>query len=356
MYNIDVTKLSRDYVISPLKNGEILCAEDLYYLVIELNLPIKQIATYLNRGVKYVYRAQKTHNIYKTQQQKNACYKNTCQQKYGVDNTSKLTQVRQQIKDSWNNLDEEQKQQIITKRASTWNSSSVEHKKHKTQALKQTWETKDKQIFSQTIKLQKQQRSEQEKLTTSNKLRQMWNNRSAEDRNKIKCKIKSTWNNKTAQEKKIITDKFKNKLPQTLQKTYNTKKLNKTFNKSKCENEIHSLLQTLYTNVQTQYKCEKYPFACDFFIPELNLYIEYQGTWTHGGQPFDSQDIGCQLKLQKWIEKAKTSKFYENAIKNWTITDVQKRNIAKNNELKYMEFFTMDEFYMWFNQQQGASR
>ncbi len=140
-----------------------------------------------------------------------------------MDNTSKLTQVRQQIKDSWNNLDEEQKQQIITKRASTWNSSSVEHKKHKTQALKQTWETKDKQIFSQTIKLQKQQRSEQEKLTTSNKLRQMWNNRSAEDRNKIKCKIKSTWNNKTAQEKKIITDKFKNKLPKYYEKIANKK-------------------------------------------------------------------------------------------------------------------------------------
>ena len=134
--------------------------------------------------------------------------------------------------------------------------------------------------------------------------------------------VTKTFNDSIPQEL-IINEKIDGttEISYKFDKVYNTKKLNKTFNKSKCENEIHSLLQTLYTNVQTQYKCEKYPFACDFFIPELNLYIEYQGTWTHGGQPFDSQDIGCQLKLQKWIEKAKTSKFYENAIKNWTITE-----------------------------------
>ena len=39
--------------------------------------------------------------------------------------------------------------------------------------------------------------------------------------------------------------------------------------------------------------------------------------------------------LKIWQEKAKQSKFYENAIKTWTERDVKKQKIAKENHLNY---------------------
>lgn len=45
-------------------------------------------------------------------------------------------------------------------------------------------------------------------------------------------------------------------------------------------------------------------------------------------------------KIKKWKEK--NTKFYTEAIYNWTVRDVNKRNIAKENELNYLEVFTTD--------------
>ena len=95
-----------------------------------------------------------------------------------------------------------------------------------------------------------------------------------------------------------------------------------------------------------QYKSEEYPFSCDFYIPEINLYIEFQGNWTHGKQPYDANDTRCQEKLEKW--KSKNKKYYENAIYTWTDLDARKRKIAKENNLNWLEFFTLEEFDEWF--------
>ena len=53
-----------------------------------------------------------------------------------------------------------------------------------------------------------------------------------------------------------------------------------------------------------------YPFACDFYIVSEDKFIEFQGHWTHGKKPFNPEEKDCQEKLNKWKEKAKTSKFY----------------------------------------------
>ena len=58
-----------------------------------------------------------------------------------------------------------------------------------------------------------------------------------------------------------------------------------------------------------------YPFHCDFYIPSLNLYIEYNGSWTHGKHPFDSLSKEDQNRLKEMKAKAVNSKYYNNAIK-----------------------------------------
>lgn len=121
-------------------------------------------------------------------------------------------------------------------------------------------------------------------------------------------------------------------------KEYLTKKKNDSFNKSKPEQDLYEELLSKYQGktIYRQYKDEqRYPFYCDFYIEEDDLFIELNAHWTHGGKPFDENDEECIEQLNKWKEKAKTSKFYENAIKTWTVRDVEKQRIAKENHLNY---------------------
>ena len=134
----------------------------------------------------------------------------------------------------------------------------------------------------------------------------------------------------------------------TLQnKRYKTLKKNNSFNVSRDEEYIHQKLCGKFCLVKRQYKTDKYPFSCDFYIPEIDLYIEYQGCWTHGGIPFNPEDIQCLKKLNLW--KDKHTKFYDNAIYTWTKLDVRKREIVKQNNLNWIEFFNLEEFENWFN-------
>lgn len=117
---------------------------------------------------------------------------------------------------------------------------------------------------------------------------------------------------------------------------------NNSFKFSKTENIIFSFLQENYPDIQYQYKKDnRYPFKCDFYIPSIDLFIEYNGYWTHGGHPFNPLSQNDIEKLNKWKEKNK--KQYDIAIKVWTITDPLKREYAKNNNLNFLELW-YDEF------------
>lgn len=133
-----------------------------------------------------------------------------------------------------------------------------------------------------------------------------------------------------------------------------TKRRNGTFNTSKPEITIRDALLKKFNVVECQYRSDDYPFLCDFYLPEIDLYIEFQGLWTHGFRPFDSQDTQCLSQLNLWREKAKKSNFYKNAIHVWTVTDPLKRETAKENGLNWIEFFDMSEFNNWLEKQEGV--
>lgn len=164
-------------------------------------------------------------------------------------------------------------------------------------------------------------------------------------RNKISEGTKRGMNNPEVRQK--LSDSKKGKhlseesLKIKLEKEYITKTKNKSFNSSKPEEKLYHILLEKYgsKNVKRRYKEERYPFYCDFYIPSEDLFIELNNHWTHGGKPFDPDDIECQEKLKLWQEKSKQSKFYENAIKTWTERDVNKIKIAKENNLNYKLFY-----------------
>ena len=158
--------------------------------------------------------------------------------------------------------------------------------------------------------------------------------------------------NKTLQEKYGVnwftqSEKLKalTNTPETKQKEYETKKKNHTFNSSKPENESYILLKEKFEDVVQSYRCEKYPFNCDFYIPSLDLFIECQYHWTHGNHPFNENDKNDLSIIEDW--KNRNTKFYDNAINTWTIRDVNKRNIAKENDLNYIEFWNINELKEW---------
>lgn len=149
--------------------------------------------------------------------------------------------------------------------------------------------------------------------------------------------------------KKAVKDKYGVENPSQLlfvkNKKISTMKTNNSYGKSSDEEYINKKLSNYYV-VNRQYSSKMYPFPCDFYISELDLYIEYQGFWTHGKHPFNINDQEDKLKLLEW--KNKNTKMYNCAINTWTIRDPLKRKTAKENNLNWVEFFTVEEFNEWF--------
>lgn len=92
----------------------------------------------------------------------------------------------------------------------------------------------------------------------------------------------------------------------------------------------------------------RYPYSCDFYIKSLDLFIEINVHWTHGGHWFDSDNHDDNLRVSHLSQFDKKS--YKVAVRTWTEDDVEKRNIAKKNHLNYLVFWddNLDDFYTWF--------
>ena len=130
-------------------------------------------------------------------------------------------------------------------------------------------------------------------------------------------------------------------------KQYKTKKKNNSFNTSKIENKLELELKEIFPDLETQYKSELYPFNCDFYIPSLDLYIEYNGTWTHGGCFYDENNEENRNTLEKWKQASEHSRFYETAVSVWTQRDVLKLRTAVENNLNYVVWFNQQQAYDW---------
>lgn len=134
--------------------------------------------------------------------------------------------------------------------------------------------------------------------------------------------------------------KLKSHSKEANEKRNETKRKNKTFNTSKPEKISYFLLKEVFGEVLKQYKSEQYPFFCDFYVPKLDLYIELNIFWHHGKRPYTGSEEDLK-KIEEW--KSRGTESYLEAIKTWTERDVNKRTIAKQNNLNYLEFFNMKQ-------------
>lgn len=135
--------------------------------------------------------------------------------------------------------------------------------------------------------------------------------------------------------------------PEVIAKKYETKRKNGTFNASKPEDRCYDLLQSIFPNAVHHYTSDVYPFECDMYVPELDLYIECNFFWTHGGHFFDVNNQDDIDKLNEW--KSKGTKFFDIAVKVWSYYDVQKLETAQKNNLNYLACWSEEEFTSIFD-------
>ena len=151
-------------------------------------------------------------------------------------------------------------------------------------------------------------------------------------------------------ERKLYLDLIEayDKTTAMIEKCNESNKHNFNIGTSKEELKILDILQKEFNDVVHQYKSKKYNHKCDFYIPSLDLYIEYQGFYTHGTHPYNVLNENDKQILDKLKYKADNSinesNCYNKIITNWTINDVRKREEAKENKLNYLEIFNKIAF------------
>lgn len=106
---------------------------------------------------------------------------------------------------------------------------------------------------------------------------------------------------------------------------------------------------------------KRYPFVCDFYIKSVDLFIELNVHFSHGGHWFDAEsksDVNRQTQLQQ-TDRHRNRKFLDT----WCHRDVGKRVKAREESLNYLVFWdgtthhqgnvlipNLRDFYMWTNE------
>lgn len=176
----------------------------------------------------------------------------------------------------------------------------------------------------------------------------------------VRDKAKKKWLEKYGVENPLSAKEIRNKLkrtnlekygfenpmqnPDVAKKGWETKRKNGTLNTSKPEDRVYDKLKITYPNIIRECATDpRYPFSCDFYISEKDLFIECNFSWTHGKkpfkEPFDKNKTAHLKLLNEWQEKSNNHPYFKSAINTWTVRDPLKRETAKKNKLNYIEIF-----------------
>ena len=218
--------------------------------------------------------------------------------------------------------------------------STDDAKQKKSSILKERWSNKEyKRVVSQKI---------------SNSLNK------PEVKEKQSASIKKALSNKDTKKRQIAGIKkawSTNKL-NIKAKEYETKRKNNSFNKSEPEETSYELLLQHFDkdDIIRWHITKEYPFEADFYIKSLNLYIEGHYSQYHHGCPFDStnEEHLKELERLKYMfeitpKNSYGTNQYGNMIKEWTIRDPKKRQVAIDNKLNWIAFYQVEDLKRWLN-------
>lgn len=248
-------------------------------------------------------------------------------------------------KERWSKVSDKHKKEIAVKVSESWQSHTNEEKQQISVNMSAASKTRYKNMSDNAKKRWKTQ--------ISKTIKQLYDNMSNEEREKMILEIHRRFHSFSEEEKDVINQKrictMRSKSTEEWksikQKEIDTRRKNNTLNTSKPEDRCYDLLCTKYKSVIRSYKSDKYPYFCDFYIPEEDLYIECNFHWTHGRHPYTDSDKDKEI-VEYW--KSKHSQYYNIAVYVWSILDVRKFKYAKDNKLNYLAFYTEDDLKNWF--------
>ena len=152
----------------------------------------------------------------------------------------------------------------------------------------------------------------------------------------IQDKIQSTMRDMYGSSVYTQSEDYKQKVDSIKSKRNATKRKNGTFNTSSTEERIKVL-----GIFEPQYnKDSRYPYLCDFYDKDRDLFIEVNASWVHGCHWYDiEKDANL---ISSWQAKSTDSKYYSHAVKVFAQSDVKKRNTARANNLNYVTLWDSD--------------
>lgn len=128
-------------------------------------------------------------------------------------------------------------------------------------------------------------------------------------------------------------------------KSDETKKRNGSFNTSFPAKDFGNRLEFIFgkDDVRREYKSDAYPFRCDYYIVSRNLYIELNYHWSHHGRWYTDAD---ESLMKEWRSK---TQYYINCSVTFSVRDVEKRNVARQNRLNYVVLWNKDDAEKWIS-------
>jgi len=118
----------------------------------------------------------------------------------------------------------------------------------------------------------------------------------------------------------------------------------KNNNRSSYEVLFEKFLKDNNINFKSEYnKDPRYPFQCDFYLPDFDLFIEIHGYWMHNDHFFNKHNKKDLETLKIWKEKAKNDNQYISAINIWSKKDVQKLQTAIKNKINYIVLWNLED-------------
>lgn len=142
----------------------------------------------------------------------------------------------------------------------------------------------------------------------------------------------------------VLSDAARDIFARHTQKSIASKRQNCTLNTSSVEEHVKG-----FDDFESQYNNDsRYPYLCDFYDKDRDLFIEVNASWTHGYHWYDAENDVDTCK--KWKVKSKKSEYYANALEVFTKRDVEKRETARVNSLNYVTLWDSDgmDADLWF--------
>lgn len=142
----------------------------------------------------------------------------------------------------------------------------------------------------------------------------------------------------------VQSDEYKQNVDDIQSRIIATKRQNGVLNTSTVEKHVKG-----FDDFESQYNNDsRYPYLCDFYDKDRDLFIEVNASWTHGYHWYDAENDVDACK--KWKVKSKKSEYYANALEVFTKRDVEKRETARVNSLNYVTLWDSDgmDADLWF--------